>query len=209
MWCDGGCANKATTCKPFAPSCHPERGNTAESRDLDRANRARARYEHAELFLAKKLLCAIEVQRFYLDPATASPCGLLARRSLASQTSTSLRYAQDDTDGMLIADGGGSKPRAFAKQKRRAREARTAALQVCTNIAATLAFPNAGCPRLRRARRYAALRQSREGGPTKLVDEVRPRPYGLSLPKSKPKEAPSRRSLRHWYSPRVMFAISG
>ena len=42
---------------------------------------------------------------------------------------------------------------------------------VCANIAATLAFPNAGCPRLRRARRYAALRQSREGGPSKTVDE--------------------------------------
>ena len=97
------------TCKPFAPSCHPERGNKAEPRDLDRANRARSRYEHAKLFLAKKLLCAIEVQRFYLDPATASPCGLLARQSLASQTSAPLRCAQDDTDGMLIADLGGTK----------------------------------------------------------------------------------------------------
>ena len=64
------------------------------------ARKPRARYEHAELFLAKKLLCAIEVQRFYLDPATALPCGLLARQSLASQTSTPLRCAQDDTDGM-------------------------------------------------------------------------------------------------------------
>ena len=44
-------------------------------------------------------------------------------------------------------------------------------LRVCANNAATLAFPKAGCPRLRRARRYAALRQSREGGPSKTVDE--------------------------------------
>ena len=44
-------------------------------------------------------------------------------------------------------------------------------LRACANNAATSAFPNVGCPRLRRARRYAALRQSREGGPSKTVDE--------------------------------------
>ena len=32
-------------------------------------------------------------------------------------------------------------------------------------------LPQEGCPRLRRARRYAASRQSREGGPSKMVDE--------------------------------------
>jgi hypothetical protein len=36
---------------------HPERSNKAEPRDLDRAKKARARYEHAELFLCEKLLC--------------------------------------------------------------------------------------------------------------------------------------------------------
>ena len=108
VWHDGGCANNVATCKPFAPSCHPERGNKAEPRDLDRAKNARARCEYTKLFLAKMLLPAIEVQRFCLDPASASPCGLLARQSLASQTSTPLRCAQDDTDGMLVGDAGDS-----------------------------------------------------------------------------------------------------
>ena len=76
-------------------------GATKRSRGIStEARRPRARYEHAKLFLAKMLLPAIGLQRFYLDPATASPCGLLARQSLASQPSTSLRCAQDDTDGM-------------------------------------------------------------------------------------------------------------
>ena len=70
------------------------------------ARRPRARYEHAELFLAKMLLPAIGLQRFCLDPATASPCGLLARQSLASQTSTPLRCAQDDTGGGLLPPRG-------------------------------------------------------------------------------------------------------
>ena len=90
------------------------------------ARKPRARCEHAKLFLAKICFTCIGVQRFYLDPATASPCGLLARQSLASQTSTSLRCAQDDTDGKIcmaqcrfrqqcgysqqIVDAGGASP---------------------------------------------------------------------------------------------------
>ena len=166
MWHHGVCASNAATCKPFAPSCHPERGSTAEPRDLDRANRARARCEHAELFLAKKLLCAIGVQRFYLDPATASPCGLLARRSLASQTSTSLRCAQDDTDGMLIADAAGASPAlrvcannaAKVARERRGRRPRRPVWydEVCANKAATLAFPKRGkVPSIAREARWS------------------------------------------------------
>ena len=82
------------------------------------ARKPRARCEHTKLFLAKMLLPAIELQRFYLDPATASPCGLLARQSArlaklrcprsASAPTHRLRWsrlratpcAQDDTDGM-------------------------------------------------------------------------------------------------------------
>ena len=76
-------------------------GATKRSRGIStEARKPRARYEHAKLFLAKMLLRDIGLQRFYLDPATASPCGLLARQSLASQTSTPLRCAQDDAAGM-------------------------------------------------------------------------------------------------------------
>ena len=40
-----------------------------ESKDLDRAKNARARCEHAELFVAKRYFVCVELQRFYLDPA--------------------------------------------------------------------------------------------------------------------------------------------
>ena len=36
---------------------HPEQGKKAAPRDLDRAKKARARYEHTKLFLCKRLLC--------------------------------------------------------------------------------------------------------------------------------------------------------
>ena len=90
---------------------------------------------------------------------------------------------------MLIADRGGTKapPYEFARTRRllaRNRGSRAiphlaprakSPLRACEKpiVGANLpmAFPNEGCPRLRRARRYAALRQSREGGPSKTVDE--------------------------------------
>ena len=46
-------ANNAATPHPFFKVLrgHPEQGKKAAPRDLDRAKKARARYEHAKLFL--------------------------------------------------------------------------------------------------------------------------------------------------------------
>ena len=103
------------------PLCVIPSGATKRSRGISTAQTERGRGMNTpNFFLQKKLLCAIEVQRFYLDPATASPCGLLARQSLASQTSTSLRCAQDDTDGGNRGCGGTkATPYESAQTKRR------------------------------------------------------------------------------------------
>ena len=111
---------------------HPERANKREPKDLDRAKQARARCVCAKL-LCKRYFACIELQRFYLDPATASRCGLLvcfaAPRKLRLRSGWHGR--ENIADGgvgrglapavLCIVDCGGTKERAFAKQKRRAR----------------------------------------------------------------------------------------
>ena len=134
-------------------------GATQRSRGIStEARKPRARCEHAKLFLAKMLLPAIGLQRFYLDPATASPCGLLVRQSLASQTSTPLRCAQDDTDGM----------------KSRISGERSSPLRVCAPIVINHGFRREQAPALRVCANNVAiisLPQGGEGGPSKTVDE--------------------------------------
>ena len=47
---------KFQTNAPHPFMCHPERGKRAESKDLDRGKKPRARCEHAKLFRTKMLL---------------------------------------------------------------------------------------------------------------------------------------------------------
>ncbi len=96
-------ANNAAALHPFFKVLrgHPEQGKKAAPRDLDRAQKARARYEHAELFLCKRLLCvcgtAALLLRSHCGAKRLVVCSL--GKALASQTSVPLRFTQDDTDG--------------------------------------------------------------------------------------------------------------
>ena len=83
--------------------CHPERGKRAESKDLDRGKRPRARCEHAKLFRKKCYFVCIGVQRFCLDPTRRkTPCGLLARPPSQSKASLPSPLASASTHRFAV-----------------------------------------------------------------------------------------------------------
>ena len=84
---------------------HPERANKREPKDLARAKQARARCVCAKL-LCKCYFACIELQRFFLDPATASPCGLLVCFAAPRKTSLPSLRERADTPLTVVATTG-------------------------------------------------------------------------------------------------------
>ena len=84
------------------------------------ARKPRARCERTKPFHMQMLLRDIEMQRFYLDPAAALPCGLLV--CFASPHKLRLRAApcaQDDADGEIARNNAVSANNASIRNKSR------------------------------------------------------------------------------------------